>query len=215
MALACSHILRLTNELSLSMCDVRWWNNYLYHFGRKEKLTSVFENAIQNTLPGVPWRYVSPDEEVLFPVAVPGTSEEHRKDMLFLFENFDRCFLKGAPRQLSIETNLIETSDIATGLETSVKCSQALAKDYAIGSAKVATLKSPTYQDLMRKFEAVYKLAEEDTNDLIQLNSILDEYHTTLLGKHEKKNIRSSDSEVVSLLPSLDKKRKSRNLCNY
>jgi hypothetical protein len=75
--------------------------------------------------------------------------------------------------------------------------------------------KLPSYQDLLKKFEAVFCVAEEDSDDLIKFESILDEFQAYLLGKHQKKFFRSAISEVVSLFPSLDKKRKSVNLCKY
>jgi ABC-type branched-subunit amino acid transport system ATPase component len=81
-------------------------------------------------------------------------------------------------------------------------------------NSPASTAKSvPRYQDLLRQFELVYHLAEEDSNDLFKLESLLEDFQISLLAKNEHKNHRNETSKVVSLFPSLDKKRKSTNFC--
>jgi hypothetical protein len=227
MGLPCAHILQVTDNLDIGMCDVRWWNNFCYHYGRRAEITKAFDTAIQNKLPGVPWKYIPKNDGVAFPIYSNGTTEEHYKEMKLLYDNFGRAFLKGSHMPLPKETNGDAYDDESImGLQSSTGFSQAFEETVSIDDSMNDTSASQkpnqqlrdkltSYQDLVRKFEAVFRIAEEDPNDLVRLESILDEFQTYLLGKHQKRNFRSANSEVVSLFPSLDKKRKSVNLCKY
>lgn len=108
MGLPCAHILQLTDIVDIAMCDICWWNNFCYHYGRKAEITKAFDNAIQSKLPGVPWKYIHKNDEVMFPILSEGTTEEHYKDMKFLFDNFGHAFLKGRPRLVPKERKIMK-----------------------------------------------------------------------------------------------------------
>jgi hypothetical protein len=212
MGLPCSHILCITDYLDLSMCDLRWWKNYLYHYGRTDKLSNVFDKALKEVLPGVPWKKKA-NNQAIFPVVASGTTEDQVSDMLYLYENRDKVFVKGATR---MDDNSSSAGKTVLSLHSEVKMSQVYADDFmmnAVNSPASTAKNVPRYQDLLRQFELVYRLAEEDSNDLFKLESLLEDFQISLLAKNEHKNHRNETSKVVSLFPSLDKKRKSTNFC--
>ncbi len=212
MGLPCSHILCVTDHLDLSMCDLRWWKNYLYNYGRTGKLSDVFDKAFTKALPRVPWKRKAHDQ-VIFPVIAAGTTAQQVSDMLYLYDNRDKVFVKGATRMNDSSNS---AGEAVLGLQSSVKMSQVYADDFRMNFADspASTAKNvPRYQDLLRKFELVYHLAEEDSNDLFKLESLLEDFQISLLAKNEHKNHRNETSKVVSLFPILNKKRKSANFC--
>jgi hypothetical protein len=96
--LPCAHILRVTDKLDISMCDVRWWKSYSYFHGRHNELSKVFQVALENRCRGIPWQIEKAIGSTEYPIVGAGTNEEELSTMMYLFHSATKVLVLGHPK---------------------------------------------------------------------------------------------------------------------
>ncbi len=106
-------------------------------------------------------------------------------------------------------------------LESHAKVSQNFQLWYSQGSAsggeedEVTGLHHDdvTFQDTTKALKEAWNVVEHDKKDRIMLLRQLQDFTHNQLVKRSDKNKRSSSSQVISLFPQIDKRKKSTNYC--
>lgn len=210
MGLPCCHILRVTHELNVAMCNIRWSENYLAYFERNPETSEVLHRMQSMNSPGVYYKSCAPGRlDVTYPIFTDDLSESEFFVMQFIHNSTAPC-VRGIPL---IDTPIPAPNRVDSSYTSGGVLSYASESDqHHEFTSEMEHNDSHTYTNVKREFDMVYNLCAPNVESVDLLRKALRDTMETVLHKYDHLNPRNENSSFVSPFPQIDTKKRSRRL---
>ena len=217
MGLPCKHILRITNTVTATMCHVRWAKQYLFQFGKNERITQMLidmQRVGQGNFVPIPLSVELPTHET-YPAFLFDTSSAEGNTMLLLHQQV-------VPVRMhhSVNTDLTgllspcndeSVIDDASGIQEEVLLSpQCLRLPHSTRTELYDEDYEINYDGTMKICRSLFNIVRNQPNGISMLQQKLYKLHSDICCEIANKQPMLQTSDIVSTAVIRGRKTNSR-----